>query len=161
MPEPNYWIEVGKILLTATLSAGLSGFWVSRWKASIDHAEKRIDDLCTDIIKLADLGSEYWVTPQADTKIPVLQARVSSGLMRIAAIRVSLSEIVKGLANERLIQSEANFIRTMTGGDFGVHSRIPSVQIAAHVQHAASALIVQIRKARMEALQTQWFLPQV
>ena len=161
VPETNYLLEIGKILLTAALSAGLSGVWVSRWKASTDQADKRIDDLCSDIAKLADLGSEYWITPQTDPKIPVLQARISSGLVRIASIRVSLAGLVKGLANDRLVQAEANFSRAMTGGEFGVHNRTVSAETAAAVQHVASALIVQIRRERMEALQQWWFLPRV
>jgi hypothetical protein len=60
--------EVLKIIVTVMLSAGLSGIWVSRWKASLDHAEKRIDDLCAEIMKVADHGSEYWVTVQTDPK---------------------------------------------------------------------------------------------
>lgn len=161
MPDQSIWIEISKILLTAGLSAGLSGVWVSRWKASTDHAEKRIDDMCSDVAKLADLASEYWMMPQADPKAQLLQARISSGLVRIASIRVSLAGLVKGLANDQLIQAESNFSRAISGGDFGVHSRITSITTAAGAQHAASALIVQIRRARMEALQKQWFLPRV
>ena len=92
--------DLAKIILLAILSALLSGIWVSRWKASLDHAEKRIDDLCAEITKLADLASEYWITAQTDDKIPVLQARITSGLMRIATMRVTLSKFVIGLAEE-------------------------------------------------------------
>jgi hypothetical protein len=153
--------EAAKILITAILSAGLGGFWVSRWKASLDHSEKRIDDLCAEIAKLADFGSEYWLLPQTDDKVPVLQARLTSGMLRIATIRVSLAGLVKGLGNDRIVQAEMVFIRETTGGDFGVHNRAVSAAYAASAQHSASALIVEIRRARMQALQGQWYLPRV
>jgi hypothetical protein len=152
--------EVLKIIGTAILSAALSGIWVSRWKASLDHAEKRIDDLCSEIAELSDLGSEYWITAQTDPKIPVLQARISSGLVRIATIRVTLSEFVSGLSDDRLIELERNFIRQTTGGDFGVHNREISQATAAATQHAGSALIVEIRKSRLGTFKRRW-LPKV
>jgi hypothetical protein len=153
-------IEAAKILVTAILSAGLGGIWVSRWKASLDHAEKRIDDLCAEIAKLADYGSEYWLLPQTDEKVSVLQARLSSGMLRIATIRVSLAGLVKGLNSDRIVQAEAAFIRVTTGGDFAVHNRVASTASAAAVQHSSSALVVEIRRARMQALQGR-FLPRV
>jgi hypothetical protein len=68
---------------------------------------------------------------------------------------------VKGLGNDRIVQAEMAFIRETTGGEFAVHNRTVSAVRAASAQHAASALIVEIRRARMQALQGQWFLPQV
>ncbi|QOZ09565.1 hypothetical protein [Bradyrhizobium sp. CCBAU 51765] len=133
---------------------------MSRWKASLDHAEKRIDDLCAEITKLADLASEYWITPQADAKIPVLQARISSGLVRIATMRVTLSKFVLGLADERLVDLESSFVRQATGGDFGVHNRAPSQSTAAAAQHAGSALVVEIRRSRLASF-TRWWTPKV
>jgi hypothetical protein len=148
--------DLTKIILPAILSALLSGIWVSRWKASLDHAEKRIDDLCAEITKLADLSSEYWITPQTDAKIPVLQARISSGLVRIATMRVTLSKFVIGLAEERLIEMESNFIRQATGSDFGVHNRAPSQSNAAAAQYAGSALVVEIRRSRLATFTRRW-----
>jgi hypothetical protein len=148
--------DVAKIVVPAVLSALLSGIWVSRWKASLDHAEKRIDDLCTEIMKLADLASEYWITPQTDAKIPVLQARISSGLVRIATIRVTLSYFVKGLGDDRIVNLESNFVRETTGGDFGVHNRAISQASAAAAQHAGSALVVEIRRSRLAAFTRSW-----
>jgi hypothetical protein len=101
------FFDIAKIVLPAVLSALLSGIWVSRWKASLDHAEKRIDDLCTEIIELADLASDYWITPQSDARIPVLQAKISSGLVRIATIRVTLSHFVNGLGDDRIVNLES------------------------------------------------------
>jgi hypothetical protein len=147
-------------VVPAILSALLSGIWVSRWKASFDHAEKRIDDLCTEIAKLGDLASEYWITPQSDPKIPVLQARVSTGLIRISAMRVTLSQFVSGLASDRLLQLEQLLIRQATGGDFGVHNRTTSVVAAAGAQHAASNYVVEIRRARLASFSRRW-LPRV
>jgi hypothetical protein len=152
--------EFLKILAAAMLSAGFSGIWVSRWKASLDHAEKRIDDLCSEIAKLADLASEYWVTPQTDARVPVLQARIASGIVRIATIRVTLSQFVSGLAGDQLVELERNFGRQATGGDFAVHNREVSQSSAAAAQHAGSALIVEIRKSRLAAFQRKW-LPKV
>jgi hypothetical protein len=149
-----------KIIITVILSASLGGIWVSRWKASLDHAEKRIDDLCAEISKLADYGSEYWLTAQTDTKIPVLQARISSGLVRIATIRVTLGGFVSGLSGDRLIELERNFVRQMTGGDFGVHNRVESQANAAATQHAASALVIEIRRSRLATFRRSW-LPKV
>jgi hypothetical protein len=154
------WFDLLKIIVTALLSAGLSGIWVSRWKASLDHAEKRIDDLCAEVSKLADLASEYWLLPQIDDKVPVLQARLTSGMIRMATIRVSLAKLVRGLQGQRLEELEAAFFRAATGSEFAVHNRPISSANAASVQHAASALIVHIRSARMEALQRSW-LPRV
>jgi hypothetical protein len=148
--------DLAKIILLAILSALLSGIWVSRWKASLDHAEKRIDDLCAEITKLADLASEYWITAQTDDKIPVLQARITSGLMRIATMRVTLSKFVIGLAEERLVDLESNFIRQATGGDFGVHNRTISQPTAAAAQHAGSALVVEIRRSRLATFTRSW-----
>jgi hypothetical protein len=87
-------LEAAKILITAILSAGLSGVWVSRWKASLDHSEKRIDDLCAEIAKLADYGSEYWLLPQTDDKVPVLQARLTSGMLRVRNVSMTLEHLV-------------------------------------------------------------------
>ena len=156
----DVWFDLLKIVITAVLSAGLSGIWVSRWKASLDHAEKRIDDLCAEVSKLADLASEYWLLPQTDDKVPVLQARLTSGMVRMASIRVSLAKLVRGLEGPRLEELEAAFFRAATGNEFAVHNRSISPSNAASVQHAASALIVHIRAARMDALQRGW-LPRV
>jgi hypothetical protein len=156
----NAWFDLLKIVITAILSAGLSGIWVSRWKASLDHAEKRIDDLCAEISKLADLASEYWLLAQTDDKVPVLQARITSGMVRMASIRVSLTKLVRGLQAPRIEELEQGFFRAATGSEFAVHNRPISPSNAAAAQHAASALIVCIRSARMEAIQRTW-LPKV
>lgn len=152
--------DILKIIGTALLSAMLGGVWVSRWKAGLDHAEKRIDDLCSEITKLADLASEYWTTPQSDPKIPVLQARITSGLIRIATIRVTLGEFVSGLNESRLVTLEQNFARKATGGDFGVHNREVSPYTAVEAQHAGSALAVEIRRSRLATFKRSW-LPKV
>ncbi|MCP3467992.1 hypothetical protein [Bradyrhizobium sp. CCGUVB23] len=154
------FFDLAKLLIAAFLSAGLSGIWVSRWKASLDHAEKRIDDLCSEVMRLADLASEYWLLEQTDPKVPVLQARLSSGIVRLASIRVSLAKLVVGLDGPRVEQLEAAFFRAATGGDFAVHNRPVSSSNAAAVQHAAGALLVHIRTARMASLRRSW-LPKV
>jgi hypothetical protein len=152
--------DLTKIILPAILSAVLSGIWVSRWKSGLDHAEKRIDDLCAEITKLADLSSEYWITAQTDAKVPVLEARITSGLVRIATMRVTLSAFVKGLAEERLVELERKLIREATGGDFGVHNRVISQATAAAAQHAGSALVIGIRRSRLATF-TRWWTPKV
>jgi hypothetical protein len=142
--------------VTAVLSAGLSGYWVSRWKANTDHAEKRVDDLCEEVISLADLASEYWTLDQTDPKIPVLEARLQAGLMRAALMRNSLANVVRGLHNEKIVNAEAEFVRATTGGDFGVHNRKASPEAAAASQFAGSALLVEIRRARLSAMERSW-----
>jgi hypothetical protein len=83
------------------------------------------------------------VTPRRrpDPKIPVLQARISSGLVRIATIRVTLSEFVSGLSEERL-------------------NRETSQANAAGAQHAGSALVIEIRRSRLSTFKRRW-LPKV
>lgn len=153
------WADVLKLIGPAVLSAILSGIWVSRWKANLDHAEKRIDELCSDIYRLADLAADYWSKPQANES-PLLEARISSGMMRLAAARVALSTVVSGLDEARLVDLEQHYIRTATGGDFGVHNRQADITVAVAAQYAASSLVLAIRRGRMEALNARW-IPRV
>lgn len=153
-------LEFLKLVCTAILSAALGGIWVSRWKANLDHAEKRIDDLCSEISKVADLASDYWTRPQTDPSIPVLQAKITSGLLRIASIRVTLETFVSGLGDPGLVDLEQRLIREATGGDFAVHNRQISADSAAATQHAGSALMLAVRKSRLAALNRRW-LPKV
>lgn len=153
-------LEAVKLFVPAIISALLSGIWVSRWKAGMDHADKRIDDLCTEITKIADLASDYWMLPATDPKNKVLEARITSGLYRIAGLRATLINQVAGLNEKQMVDLESNLVRAATGGDFGVHNRNPSTEQACGSQHAASALVLAIRRARLESFRRSW-LPRV
>src|SRR4051812_19252897 len=110
---PETW-EVLKVIVPAILSALLSGYWVSRWKARMDYGEKRLDELYDDVQGVADFASEYWECAQSDPKARVLEARVQSGIMRIARTRVLIGSFLKGMDDHRLIEAEAAFIRETT-----------------------------------------------
>ena len=67
----------------------------------------------------------------------------------IAGLRALLEGFTSSAAIDELRSAEAAFLREITGGDFGVHSRVANLQRATACHHSAAHFIIAIRRARM------------
>lgn len=143
-------------LLAALFGALLSGYAVSRWKGRQEHIERQFDELCSIILETADIAAIYWAGTAADEGMRLSEAKVSAYLMRIAGIRVLLTEDISGSAVNEIQIAESNFLREVSGGQFGVHNRESDIERIARCQFAASELILAARRARLRDLRGFW-----
>jgi hypothetical protein len=134
------------------LAAFLSGYAVNRWKGRQDHIEKRFDELVTTVLDTADLASEYWSKDAQAAGVALCEAKIRAQLIKIAGFRVLLTDHVSASAAREMERAESLFIRQTTGGQFGVHNRVPEMQRIVGCQFSASELTVAIRRARLHDL---------
>ena len=103
--RPLDWLDILKLafpsVLSAILSALLSGYLVTRWRSRKDLIDKRIDDLCKEIDVLAEIAREFWSrnSKAADQAIIV---NIKSKLLRISRLRVLLEGLVSNSSKNEL-----------------------------------------------------------
>ena len=145
----SHWITtIVSPLLAAIFGAALSGYAVSRWKGRSDYIEERLDELCTLVADTAEIASLYWSKDETN-EAHLEEAKVMARLIIIAGLRVLLEDFTSSATVTELRLAEAAFLRHATGGDFGVHNRVASLERATGCHHSAAQFIVAIRRARM------------
>lgn len=143
-------LEILKLLCAALLSALLGGYLVTRYKSREDNVEKRLDELCDEIDRVANLASSYWQLPPSHQDVPILAAKVNAGLFKIAGLRAALSDFVSASASKEMAEAESILLRNTTGEGFGVHNRVEDLQTATQVFRTAATYTVAVRKARLK-----------
>jgi hypothetical protein len=131
----------------ALLSAYIAVKVVNRLKSQSDYIEKRIDDACADIRSVADLATDYWNKPATNELRPT-EARIAARIRLIMELRQAIAAAAPEIGSERLTEVAQDFLRTVTGGDFGVHNRVQDAERACAVQYVATRFIGEIRRAR-------------
>lgn len=159
MALPDWVIIASPVLggvTGAVAGAIFSGYVVTRWRAREDQIERRIDELCTTTQEIAGLAAEYWAdTPQAPG-MNVREAQIFAFMRRIAGLRVLLSEFVSRTSHSEIVAAEAFLIRSVTGGDFGVHNRTADNERVLASQYAAAEMILAARRSRLRDLRGLW-----
>jgi hypothetical protein len=140
----------------AVAGAIFSGYVVTRWKAREDQIEKRIDELCTATHEIASLAAAYWAGTPQDPSMNVREAQIIASMRRIAGLRVLLSEFVSRASDAEIVAAEAFFIRSVTGGDFGVHNRTADSERMLACQYAAAEMVLAARRSRLLDLRGLW-----
>jgi hypothetical protein len=147
-----WWLILGGPLLSAVVGAFLSGYMVNRWKTRDDQIEKRFDELCETALATADLAAEYWQGTAQDDGMALREAKIMGALRRIAGLRVMLSDYTSASSVNELEVAEQNFVREVSGGQFGVHNRTADLQRIISCQHVANELVLRARRARLRDL---------
>lgn len=148
--------EILKILTPPLLAAFFTGYLVNRLKAREDGIDKRLDELYTEIKLAAADAADYWQTEAIAPDIKLKAAKVQAGIGRLGGLHSMLSTHVSSAASVEITKAASDFMRTATGGDFGVHNRLADVQRAALVHLQAADFAVAVRRARMSDLRG-WF----
>jgi hypothetical protein len=143
-------IEFVRLLVSALVSAFIAVKVVNRLKSQSDHVEKRIDDICADIRAVADLASDYWLKPPANDLKPV-EARIAARIRLIEELRSATSYVAPEINSDAVLAASQEFLREVTGGDFGVHNRDQDFDRACNAQHLATRFIATIRRTRIVA----------
>lgn len=143
-------LEFAKMLFSALLSAFVAVKVVNRLKARSDYVDKRIDDICSEIRSVANLATDYWIK-EPSIELLSVEAKIQAGIRFIEELRVATSKYAPELVSEHAVKVSQDFFRAATGGDFGVHNRISSVERAVSVQHAAVRYVSVVRRARLDA----------
>jgi hypothetical protein len=153
---PPWWLIVGSPILAAAFGAIFSGYLVTRWKTREDQIEKRFDELCQVVSDTAELASEYWQGTAQDPGMAVREARILASTRRIAGLRVLLIDHVSAAALTEIQAAESAFLREVSGGQFGVHNRVPDFQRIISTRSAGVELILTARRARLRDLRGMW-----
>lgn len=162
-PDPQaatILIEVIRLGLTAILSALLSGLWIRHWQYREDFIEKRLDDLIREVDGAADLACAYWMRDADAAKEPrddAIEADLIARQTRIGSLRSLVSDFFDSHSGMNLQLSEANFIRALTGGDFGSSSRKYEAMRLRDIRAQAANYIGELRRARRSRLDASWW----
>jgi hypothetical protein len=140
-------------IIAACLAAILSGYLVSRWKGREDAIEKRLDEIIEKVDEIATCASEYWQLAHTDPKVKIEGVKVRAGIARLDGLRSALRSVMSAAATEEISLASSDFLRSCTGGDFGVHNRSTDLGRASEILLVAASLSVAIRSARMKDLQ--------
>lgn len=148
----SFFQESLKILGSATVGAVLSGYLIARWKYREDSVDKRFDDLWAEISITAIAATDYWATKPEDPDLKIKAAKVMAGIARINGLTSTLAEFISGPASKEIALESSRFLRTATGGNFGVHNRDDDISRAADVLPAAALFAIECRRARLRDL---------
>lgn len=157
--RPLDWLDILKLafpsVLSAILSALLSGYLVTRWRSRKDLIDKRIDDLCKEIDVLAEIAREFWSrnSKAADQAIIV---NIKSKLLRISRLRVLLEGLVSNSSKNELVESEQMFLREISGGEFESPRRKLDFVKSYAVLEVGSNYVLAIRQAHISDQKGLW-----
>jgi hypothetical protein len=142
-------------VLSAILSALLSGYIITRWRSRKDLVDKRIDDLCREIDALGELAREFWSRnfKAADQSTIV---NIKSKLLRISRLRVLLEGLVSNSSKNELVESEQMFLREISGGEFESPRRKLDFVKSYAVLEAGSNYVLAIRQAHLSDQKGLW-----
>lgn len=141
-----------KLAAPALISAFLSGYLISRYRSREDNLDKRCDELCSEIDKVASLAEVYWSKSARELQEgsgTLSDATIKVKLQKIAGIRVMIEQFMSRAAANELVVEEQKLLRCITGGDFGVHTRSSDIERARTVQYVATEYLVAVRNSRM------------
>jgi len=108
--------------------------------------------MCATAQTIADFGSEYWAGTPTDEGMNLREAKILGALAKLAGLRVAIGSYISHSSVLEMEMAESTFLREITGGNFGVHNREPDLERVRTCQHAASEVIVRIRRSRLADL---------
>jgi hypothetical protein len=139
------------MLVGAITTAYITVRFVNHKQFKGEHLDKRVDDLCEEIRQTAELGSEYWLVSE-DAARPIAATRIQTRVTLLEGLRHLAGRDAPELLDTEVSVQAGRYLRTLTGGDFGVHNRVPDIERAREIQRAASAYIREVRRARLGAI---------
>jgi hypothetical protein len=148
----SYLADLLKVLGPPFLAAFLSGYLVSRWKTREDAIEKRLDELIVQIDAVANAANAYWLKGPQDSEVKLQATKVMAGIARLDGLRSTIAPFLSSAANTEIVAIAGDFLRTSTGGDFGVHNRDADLSRSLQVLLVAASYSVAVRSARMKDL---------
>jgi hypothetical protein len=145
--------QVALILAPPFIAALLSGYLVTRWKGREDAIEKRLDEIIAKVDEVAVCASAYWQLPHTDPSVKIEGVKVRAGISRLDGLRSALNNVMSPPANSEISIAASDFLRSCTGGDFGVHNRHTDIGRSSEILLVAGSFCVAIRRARMRDLE--------
>ena len=150
-----FW-EIAKPFIPGLVAGALGGYLVTRWKTREDAVEKRLDELCQEVNRVAEFAAEYWQMASTDERLSLWQAKTVAAVARADGLRSLIAPLLSKVASNEIAVEASNFLREATGGEFGVQGRQRNLNQAQYVIQAAAAYTVTIRRSRMRDL-SGWF----
>lgn len=129
---------------------GLMSFLVQRWQYNINRRALVTDELCKEVIALADLSSEFWLKGRSvnnKQEMALMELRIKGGMARIDALKEPFEDWCPRGALVKVIQAHGDFADSVTGGQFTATKRVGDPDAAFNVQQAAADLTSAIRYA--------------
>jgi hypothetical protein len=148
--------QVAVVLAPPILAALLSGYLVTRWKGREDAIEKRLDEIIEKIDEVATTASAYWQLLHTDPTVKIEGTKVRAGLSRLDGLRSALRSVMSVPSTNEISIAASEFLRSCTGGGFGVHNRETDIGRASEILLVAGSFCVAIRRARMRDLEGWW-----
>ena len=113
----------------------------------------RIDDLCRDIDRYADIGVLVWSMPAADLGVEGIRLRSALyGLQRRIELWLDLLDRESWLFRFDAGDDLIALFEAVTGGDFPETDRTADPARCQDIQRRAAALVVAIRRSRRSLL---------
>lgn len=149
MPQLGF-PQIAAVLVPPVIAALLSGYLVTRWKGREDAIEKRLDEIIEKVDEVATTAAAYWQLDYTDPTVKIEGTKVRAGLARLDGLRSALRNVMSLSATNEISIAASDFLRSCTGGDFGVHNRQTDVIRASEILLVAASFCVAIRRARMQ-----------
>ncbi len=114
---------------------------------------RRVDELCRNIVDVAELSVDYWLSNSEESpQIVAMEARILGKQQLVIVALESLAHSFGKLRQKKWSDSLASFIDALTGGDFGNPDRIATPERAKLVQAQMAEHVTTIRKLQESAL---------
>lgn len=134
---------------------GVLNFQIQRWRYGIDRWTVITDELCEEIVSLADLSAEFWLkkrTAKNAEEMALLQVRIQGSVARIDALKEPFEDWCPKGALRRFMPRHGELVDAATGGQFTSREREADTQAALKVQTAAAELVGVIRNSLKQGI---------
>lgn len=139
-------------MLMPVVPAFIAGYAVNRWKTREDTIEKRCEDVSKEISELTKLASEYWQKDQSAISDQLLGIKILASQTKLSEIRGRLEAFLSVDSAKRIVVRESEFMRSLSGGDFGVHNRTADIERARMLILNAARYESEVRMAHLSDL---------
>jgi hypothetical protein len=137
--------------IVGALVGGAISLGVQRWRYSVDQWSSRTTEFCADIVKLADVASEFWLKERKKDELAAELIRVRGGIARLEALQVPFQYWCNRDHAITLEKRVGRFVSAISGGDFMKPVRKADLDRAMEVQATAAALISHLHDCRAAA----------
>ena len=145
------WPAAFFIAMMGAFVGGLFALIIQRWRYSVDQWSSRTTEFCADIVKLADVASEFWLRDRKkdDPALAAELIRIRGGILRLEALKVPFQRWCS--RNNAIILEKriGKLVTAISNGDFMKPSRKADLDRAMEVQATAADLISHLHECRV------------
>ena len=153
MTDPFQVAFVGA--LTGGCLGGLMSFAVQRWRYNIDRWTAITDELCKEVVSVADMSSEFWLQARNATNkdaMALRELRIKGHLARVEALKSPFEDWCPRGAAIKFMNAHGELVDAVSGGSFTAPKRSADYQAAFRVQQAAAEVVGVVRYSLREGV---------